>query len=119
VFNLVKDILDVNGNLTVMGSFEDPNRFRSAEFTVPGGTAGHIARYSDLVIDQLPPVALLQLGLRLRLFQDRVVASVQAYNVLNQRYAYPDAFYDQAPTIEMRPTPAPGFSFFASLTVRP
>ncbi len=118
-FNIVKDTLDVNGNLIVLGAFEDPNRFRTAQFTIPGGQPGLLARYSDLTFDQLTPVALLQLGARLRLFQDKLAFSAQFYNVLNQHWYYPDVFYDLAPTVEMRPTPAPGFSFFASVTYRP
>jgi outer membrane receptor protein involved in Fe transport len=119
VFNLIKDVLDVNGNLSVVGTFEDPNRFRSSPFTLPSGDPATLARYTDLTYDQLTPIALLQLGARLRLFQGKVAFAVQFYNVLNQHYNYPDPFYDQAPTIEVRPTPAAGFSFFANITYRP
>ena len=124
VFNIVKDLLDVNGNLNVLGAYEDPNRYVSSSFTFPTPPGsqtmvGGIARYTDLTFDQLTPVALLQLGARLRLFNDKLVFSAQAYNVLNQHFYYPDVFYDLAPTVEMRPTPAPGFSFFASVTWRP
>ena len=121
-FNLIKDTLDVNTNLNIFGAYEDPNRFISGLFGVPGQAAGQgavAARFSDVAFDRLSPVALLQLGVRLRLWKDHVSASVQVFNVLNQKFYYPDVFYDQAPTIEIQPLPAPGISGFASLTFRP
>ena len=63
-------------------------------------------------------MALLQLGLRLRIVKDHLWLGAQFYNVLNQSYAYPDVFFDQAPLIELRPNPAPKFSFFGSLTFK-
>jgi hypothetical protein len=39
--------------------------------------------------------------------------------VLNQRAYSPDPFYDLTPSIEMTPTPYPGFNFFASVTYHP
>ena len=47
-----------------------------------------------------------------------MLLGAQFYNVLNQTYYYPDVFFDQAPLLELRPTPAPMFSFFTSLTIR-
>ena len=59
-------------------------------------------------------MADLQLGFRLRFLKDRLQISGQFYNVLNQHYYYPDNFNDLTPTIDMQPTPAPGFNFYAS-----
>jgi outer membrane receptor protein involved in Fe transport len=64
-------------------------------------------------------VALLQLGVRLRLFRERVTVSGQFYNVLNQHYYRPDAFYDVTPSVEQTPLPAPGFNFFTSIAYHP
>jgi len=72
------------------------------------------AATSDLALDRLTPVANLQLGFRLRFLRDKLQFSAQFYNVLNQHYYYPDFFNDLTPTIEVMPTPAPGFNFFAS-----
>jgi outer membrane receptor protein involved in Fe transport len=119
VFNLLKDVLDVNANLQVLASYEDPNRVNGSPFPMLGGTPIAQARYTDLTFDRLPPVALLQLGARLRLWREHVALSAQFFNVLNQHFYYPDPFSDLAPTVEVKPTPAPGFSFFASLTYRP
>ncbi|MSP61176.1 MAG: hypothetical protein EXR72_12690 [Myxococcales bacterium] len=119
VFNLIKEILDVNLNLNVIGATEDPNRYRSGETNTPDGKPALLSRHTDLTFDQLTPVALLQLGARLRLWKDHITASAQVYNVLNQRYYHPDPFNDQAPTIELQPNQAQGFSFFASVAYRP
>jgi hypothetical protein len=119
-FNLVKDLLDVNANLSIFGAYEDPNR-------IPTGVAGNIAgpynnlvgtttaAASDLALDRLTPVANLQLGFRLRFAHDRLQVSGQFYNVLNQHYWYPDIFNDLSATTEQMPTPAPGFSAFGSI----
>ena len=117
-FNAITNHLDFNGNLHLIGGYEDPNRYETSQSTISGQSV-HVARFSDVTIDRLPPVALLQLGVRGRFFRDHFDASVQVYNVLNQRYYYPDTFFDQAPTIEVRPNPGPAFSFFATLTYRP
>jgi outer membrane receptor protein involved in Fe transport len=109
-FNLIRNTLDVNTNLTILAAYEDPNRF--ATVSAMGGVTA-TASASDLTFDRLTPVALLQLGVRLRLVHERLTLSCQLYNVLNQHYYYPDNFYDLTPTIEINPTPAPGFSFFA------
>jgi len=121
-FNLVKNLLDVNANLLVTSAYEDPNRVATqpggipANGNIPASTS--TARSSDLVWDRLTPIALLQLGVRLRFFQQKLTISGQFYNVLNQRYWYYDPFSDITPSIEMTPTPAPGFSFFASASYR-
>ena len=118
-FNLVKNLLDVNMNLTLFGAYEDPDRYPSS---TTGGVGGpnHVstttASPSDLTFDRLTPVANLQLGFRLRFLRDKLQFSGQFYNVLNQHYYYPDPFYDLTPTIEMTPMPAPGFNFFANIS---
>ena len=120
-FNLVRNLLDVNVNLNIFGAYRDPDR-------VPTGMAGNIAgpyssfvgtttsAASDLTLDRLTPVADLQLGFRLRFAHDRLQIRVQLYNVLNQRYWYPDIFNDLSATTEQVPTPAPGFSAFGRVS---
>jgi outer membrane receptor protein involved in Fe transport len=115
-FNLIPHTLDVNTNLLVTTGYQDPNRYPSTSGGVPG--AATTLRTSDITFDHLSPVALLQLGFRLRFFHERLQVSGQLYNVLNQHYYYPDPYYDLAPTIELAPTPAPGFNFFASASYR-
>ncbi len=122
-FNVIKSMLDFNVNLMVTGAYQDPNRYPSGTAPIPACTAAMgpcyatpttSARTTDLTFDRLSPVALLQLGFRLRFFKEKLGISGQFYNVLNQRYWTADPFYDLTPSIEMTPTPAPGFNFFAS-----
>jgi outer membrane cobalamin receptor len=115
--SLVHHLLDLNANLAIYASYEDPNRYPSA----PGGASGSTTSgpSSAVTFDRLSPVAVVQLGARLRLFHDRLAISAQFYNLLNQRYWLPDAPNQVRPQVESVPTPAPGFSFFGSITYRP
>jgi outer membrane receptor protein involved in Fe transport len=117
-FNIIKNLLDLNMNLSIFGAYEDVNRVptQAVDPSVGGGefTGTTAARTSDLAFDRLTPVADLQLGFRLRFLKDRLQFSGQFYNVLNQHYYYPDNFSDLTPTIEMTPLPAPGFNFYAN-----
>jgi outer membrane receptor for ferrienterochelin and colicin len=116
-FSVVKHIFDLNTNLNVFGAYEDPNRVPSGKGPFPDAVTQ--SRSTDLTWDRLTPVALLQVGARVRFFNEKVALSAQFYNVLNQKFYYPDFFYDITPTTEMTPTPAPGFSFFASVSYHP
>jgi iron complex outermembrane receptor protein len=124
-FNLLKRpaaIIDVNMNLNVLGAYKDPNRYPSGTSPLPDmpqHDAGTVSRSTDLTFERLSPVALLQLGFRLRFFKERLWVSSQFYNVLNQTYWLPDFFNDLTPTTEMTPTPAPGFNFFTSVGYHP
>jgi len=113
-FNLVKNTLDVNANLLVTGAYSDPNRYPSSGNPVAGSTTA--VRTTDLSFERLTPVALLQLGFRLRFLKEKLGISGQFYNVLNQRFYYPDPFNDVTPLVETQATPAPGFSFFANVS---
>jgi outer membrane receptor protein involved in Fe transport len=111
-FNLVKNMLDVNANLLITGAYEDSNRYPSGGSPMPGATTS--ARPSDLAFDRLTPVALLQLGFRLRFLKEKLGITGQFYNVLNQRFYFVDFFNDLTPSVEQQANPAPGFNFFAS-----
>jgi outer membrane receptor protein involved in Fe transport len=111
-FNLVSNLFDVNANVLVTGAYEDPNRHPAYSTPVPGAATG--ARTTDVGLDRLTPVALLQLGFRLRFFHDRLQLTGQLYNVLNQRYWVADPFYDLTPSAEQTPSPAAGFSCFVA-----
>ncbi len=119
-FNVVKNLLDVNMNLSIFGAYEDNNRYPSGAAPpsagMPTTTGTTTAGASDLTWDRLTPVADLQLGFRLRFLKDKLQVSGQFYNVLNQHYFYPDFFSDLTPTIEMTPTPAPGFNFWGNVS---
>jgi len=115
VLSLIPGWLETNGTLLAIGSYDDPNRVRG--ITLADGSS--IAQFSDLTFDRLPPQAILNLGLRAKFLKNRLWTSLNFYNVLNQRYYYPDPFYDLAPTEEISATPAPGWSFFFQLGGKP
>jgi outer membrane receptor protein involved in Fe transport len=115
VLSVIPGWLEQNGTLIVVGSYDDPNRLR----TISLADGSTIANFSDLTFDRLPPQTILNLGARAHFFKNRLWASLNFYNVLNQRYYYPDPFYDLAPTLEVSPTPAPAWSTFFQLGGKP
>jgi len=115
--SVVRDLLSINAALSVYASYEDANRYPSAPGGIPGTTTS--AGATSATFDRLNPVAVVQLGARLRLFRNRVRVSAQFYNVLNQHYWVPDAINEVRPQEQSVPTPAPGFSFFGSVTYTP
>ena len=115
VLSLIPGWLEQNGTLLVLGGYDDPNRLRTV--TLADGTS--IAPFSDLTFDKLPPQVMLNLGARVKFLKNRLWSSINFYNVLNQHANYPDPFYDLAPTIEVSPTPAPGWSFFFQVGGKP
>jgi outer membrane receptor protein involved in Fe transport len=115
VLSIIPGWLEQNGTLLVLGGYDDPNRIRG--LTRADGSS--IATFSDLTFDRLPPQAILNLGVRAKFLKNRLWTSFNLYNALNQRYFYPDPFYDLAPTVEVSPTPAPGWSFFFQVGGKP
>lgn len=111
--------LDLNGTFLLIGTYDDPNRYRSVSLPLPDGSLATVGNFSDVTFDRLPPQAELNLGLRARFAKNRLWSSINFYNVLNQRRYYPDVFYDQAPTLEVVPNPAPGWSFFLQVGGKP
>jgi outer membrane receptor protein involved in Fe transport len=118
-FTLVPGRLEATTSLYVAAATEDPNRVASVDPArcppgVPPSPAvcGADARTSDLTLDRLPAVALWNVGLRWRSVRipgleiDGFIA-----NVLDQRWYYPDAFYDLTPQLEISPYPGLGRSF--------
>ena len=85
VLSVIPGWLETNGTLMVVGSYDDPNRLRTLSLA-DGST---IANFSDLTFDKLPPQAILNLGARAHFFKNRLWASLNFYNVLNQTYYYP------------------------------
>ncbi len=114
VIALIPGWLDWNGTLLIYSTSDDPNITPST--TLADGTT--VATASDLTFDRLPPYALLNSGLRARFLKDRLWTSIHFFNILNQRYYYPDQFYSPIPT-EGSVTPAAGFSFFLQVGGKP
>lgn len=115
-FNLVENILDLNTNLTVLAPYEEPNPYLFGA-TLDGQPIARQREAGGLTIDRLTPVALLQLGFRLRFFKERLAINGQFYNVLNQHYNLVNGVYDVS-GFPGTPTPAPGFNFYGSVSYR-
>ena len=115
VLSVIPGWLETNGTLMVVGSYDDPNRLRTLSLA-DGST---IANFSDLTFDKLPPQAILNLGARAHFFKNRLWASLNFYNVLNQTYYYPTRSMTLAPAAGSFTDAAPGWStFFKSAASR-
>jgi outer membrane receptor protein involved in Fe transport len=111
VFNLLtrKNLrLDVNVTARFIGPFEDPNRI-----LICSGNECQ-ARMSDMVWDRMPPVALLNAGLRLRIRAGKkpMEFSANFYNILDAKYWTSDVFQDLQADVEMQPGGGQRFHFF-------
>ncbi len=129
VFNLIDDKLTATTDLRVSGSMEDPNRLiehrgytesngtqvdPTTGMTIPAGTiidpSGHAAptglssNPADLVLDRLPPVADLSLGVTYTPTSHLVIRGT-VFNAFNARYYQPDVFYSLEPRLEFLPNP--------------
>jgi len=117
VINLIKNRLAFNTNLVIIGGYEDVNRI-----VMPNADSlfGYkIARFSDMTMDHLPPVANWQLGLRLHgLWKDRLSFSANVYNALNQRWYYADQWNDFTARFEQLPNPAEAIAFFGNAVLQ-
>jgi outer membrane receptor protein involved in Fe transport len=111
--------LDLNGTFILTSAYDDPDRVRSASLALPDGSLATVGTYSDVTFDRLPGQARLNLGARAHFYKNRLWSSINFYNVLNQRYYYPDIFNDVTPTVEVIPNPAPGWSFFLQVGGKP
>jgi len=118
VFNVVKDRLDLNTNLQVIGALEDPDRLPN-----PAGTGPlpglRPANNSDASLDRIAATSLLQVGFRVRgLLNNHLDLAGNVYNLLNQRWFYADGFNERSPRLELQPLPGPGISAFASAILK-
>lgn len=118
VFNLVPGKLSATTNLKVQGASEDANRlveYRNVALdpmtdTVP--SPANVAA-TDLVLDRIPPIAELSLGLTYTPIPKLAIRAT-VYNAFNGRYYQPDAFADYEPHVEYLPNPYEGFRAYIS-----
>ncbi len=118
VFNVIKDRLDVNTNLQVIGALEDPDR--TPNNTGTGPLPGlRPANNSDVTLDRIAATSLLQIGFRVKgLLSNHLDITGNVYNLLNQRWFYADGFNERSPRLELLPLPGQGLSAFASAIVK-
>jgi outer membrane receptor protein involved in Fe transport len=112
VFELVPGKLSATTNLKVAGAAEDPNRLVDYRGLTPTSMPVTVMP-TDLVLDRLPPIAELSLGVT---WQPRPKLAVRAtvYDALAGHYYQPDAFFDYEPHLEYLPNPYEGFRAYLS-----
>ena len=117
VFSLVASKLSATSTLRISGAAEDPNRlveYRGTGFDSNGDPMTPVnVNATDLVMDRLPPIAELAVGL---LYSPTPKLSVRAtaYNVLVGHNYQPDVNYDYEPHLEYLASPYEGFRAYLS-----
>lgn len=117
VFNLVSDKLIGTTNLRVVGAAEDPNRlveYRGSTYAPDGHAMNAVSVDStDLVLDRLPPIAELSVGVTWTPVEKLAVRAT-IFNALAAHAYQPDPFFDYEPHLEYLPNPYEGFRAYLS-----
>ncbi|HSS02757.1 MAG TPA: TonB-dependent receptor, partial [Kofleriaceae bacterium] len=121
VWSLLGNKLTATTTLRVSGAAEDPNRlveYRGltyADQPKPGSAVNSTTvTATDLVLDRLPPIADLSLGVQF-LPMPKLAIRVTAYNALVGHTYQPDVFFDYEPHLEYLPNPYEGFRAYATV----
>ena len=130
VWSLWGNKLTATTTFKVTGAAEDPNRlvdYRHSTYLMcpadpacatgskPGSVQGPVSvAATDLVLDRLPPIADLSLGLTYAP-TPKLAIRASAYNALFSHTYQPDVFYDYEPHLEYLPNPYEGFRAYLSL----
>ncbi|MBA3461108.1 MAG: TonB-dependent receptor [Deltaproteobacteria bacterium] len=117
VFTLVANKLSATSTLRVMGTAEDPNRlveYRGSVFNDRGEPMTPLeVNSADMVMDRLPPIADLSVGL-LYMPTSKLTVKASVYNVLVGHFYQPDVNYDFEPHLEYLASPYEGFRAYLS-----
>jgi outer membrane receptor protein involved in Fe transport len=118
VFNLVSNKLTGTTNLKVTGAMEDPNRiveYRGSSYDPATGYPMNpvTVNATDLVLDRLPPIAELSLGVTWTPVEKLLVRAT-VYNALVSHHYQPDVFFDYEPHLEYLPNPYEGLRAYVS-----
>jgi outer membrane receptor protein involved in Fe transport len=128
VLALAPRTLSATATLRVIGAMEDPNRMVETR-DLGYGAFGEVIRRdtgeatfavvdpSELVLDRLPPVADLTLGVTWTPTPN-LDLRLTAQNVFNARYYQPDAFFSYEPRVEFLPNPAEDLRAYVSVVGR-
>jgi outer membrane receptor protein involved in Fe transport len=121
VWTLLSDKLTATTTLKISGAAEDPNRlvdYRGSTYEMepkPGTPTNEVnVLATDLVLDRIPPVADLVLGLQFTP-TPKLAIRLAAYNALVSHAYQPDVFFDYEPHLEYLPNPYEGFRAYASV----
>jgi outer membrane receptor protein involved in Fe transport len=117
VWTLVANHLTATTNLKVAGAAEDPNRlveYRGLGYDAMGNPTGTVtSAATDLVLDRLPPIAELSIGVQwMPIAKMSIRATV--YDALVEHAYQPDVFFDYEPHLEYLPNPYEGFRAYLS-----
>jgi len=121
VFNLVDKKLTATTNLRVTGAYEDANRlveYRDLAYDDMGNLAAGstlTVNASEVVMDRLPPIADLEVGLTW-IATPKILVRGTVFNTLNGRFYQPDAFFDYEPHLEFLPNPYEDLRAYVSAT---
>jgi outer membrane receptor protein involved in Fe transport len=138
VWSLLGNKLTATTTFKVTGAAEDPNRlveYRGSAYCTAGnstpGAPGFVAgcegaepgkvsapvtvAATDLVMDRLPPIAELSLGVQY-MPTAKLAIRATAYNALFSHAYQPDVFFDYEPHLEYLPNPYEGFRAYLSAT---
>ena len=117
VFTLVADRLTATTNLKITGASEDPNRlveYRDSTFDEMGVPRNdRVVDATDLVLDRLPPIAELSLGLAYSPMKKLAIRAT-VYDALVSHSYQSDVIFDYEPHLEYLPNPADGFRAYVS-----
>ena len=117
VWNLVTNTLTATTNLKIAGASEDPNRlvdYRNSMYDASGNPINPVtASATDLVMDRLPPIAELSLGVTY-MPTSRLSIRATVYDALVEHAYQPDVFFDYQPHLEYLPNPYEGFRAYVS-----
>ncbi|HET9989567.1 MAG TPA: TonB-dependent receptor, partial [Kofleriaceae bacterium] len=117
VWSLVTDKLTATTNLKVSGAAEDPNRlveYRDLALDAMGAPTGTVnVAATDLVLDRLPPLAELTLGMQYMPTRKLAIRAT-VINAFFEHAYQPDAFFDYEPHLEYLPNPYEGFRAYLS-----
>jgi outer membrane receptor protein involved in Fe transport len=119
VFNLITNQLTATTNIKISGAAEDPNRlveYRGLTYDATGQpvplTGVNVAA-TDLVMDRIPPIAELSVGLTW-MPNAKLAVRAAVYDMLAGHFYHPDVFFDYEPHLEYMPNPMEGFRAYVS-----
>ncbi|MDB4962716.1 MAG: hypothetical protein JWP01_2715 [Myxococcales bacterium] len=117
VFSLIGTKLSATTNLKVTGAAEDANRlveYRGSTLDEMGEPLSPVTvQATDLVLDRLPPIAELTLGLAYQP-TPKLLVRATVYNALVGHYYLSDVYFDYEPHLEYLPNPSEGFRAYVS-----
>ncbi len=117
VWSLIAGKLTATTNLKVTGAVNDPNRlvdYRNSSYDANGNVVDPVTvAATDLVLDRLPPIAELSLGMTWNL-RPRLQVRATVYDALAGHFYQPDVFFDYEPHLEYLPNPYEGLRAYVS-----